>query len=572
MSRHWVWVLACIGIMTAGPVFAQDYARQYKVATEFFHSKNYNLAMEAFKPLLVYDKENPYVEYASFYYAVSAHHQKFPEVAKDMFLQIKSLYPRWSQLAEVNFWLARIYFDQRQYFQAMRILKEIPAGELRKDKDLMKWHYLSQIDDVETQRMMWEEHPGDSIVGKALAMLIARQPLEKQDRALLESLIVRFQLPEDEFAGASTPVSVFKDKYTVALLFPFLAGTLEPTPGVKVNQSVLDLYQGMRMALDTLERQGIHIDLRAYDTERSTATMSRLLDLEELRTADLIVGPLFQDQVRLVQEFSFRHKINMVNPVSGNADYILENPFALLYQPGYETIGVRSAEWIAENVSNKNCMVFFGETPKDSVTAFGFLKKAKELGLNIVWAEEVMKEHSVDIFNKLATPVEYDEFKNPIEFTLKRDSIGSVFVASDDPLIYTKAISGVDTRNDSTVLVGSETWLNNAAADFLTYERLKITMAAPNFVASDNPNFIDFRKKFLEKHGTIPGEFSKLGYEFLWFIGKSLAAHGVYFQAGLSAREFIPGYLFKGCSFRGSRSNQHVPFVAFREGKLTFVN
>ncbi len=572
MSRHWAWVIAFVGWMAPVSLFAQEYTRQYKVATDFFHNKNYNLAMEAFKPLLVYDRENPYVEYASFYYAVSAHHQKFPEVAKDMFLQIKSLYPKWHHLAEVNYWLAKIYFDQRQYFQAMRVLKEIPANGLKKDKDLMKWHYLVQIDDVETQRMMWEEYPNDSVVGKVLALLISKQPFEKQDRTMLESLITRFNLDKDEFVNAVTPASVFKDKYTVALLFPFLAGTLEPTPGVKVNQSVLDLYLGMRMALDTLKSQGINIDLRAYDTERSTVTMSQVLGLEELRSADLIVGPLFQDQVKLVHEFSLRNKVNMVNPVSGNADYILENPFALLYQPGYETIGIRSAEWIAKNVANKNCLVFFGETPKDSITAFGFLKRAKELDLNVVWAEEVRKENSVDIFNKLATPVEYDEFKNPVEFTLKRDSIGSVFVASDDPLIYTKAISGVDTRNDSTVVVGSETWLNNAAADFKTYERLKVTMAAPNFVSSTNSNYLDFRKQFLKKHGAMPSEFSKMGYEFLWFIGKSLYTYGVYFQTGLSTREFIPGYMFKGCNFSGSRSNQHVPFIAFKEGELTFVN
>lgn len=572
MNRYCVWFMASMGWMAPAVLFAQEYARQYKIASDFFHSKKYNLAMEAFKPLMVYDRENPYVEYASFYYAVSAHHQKFPEVAKDMFLQIKSLYPKWNRLAEVNYWLAKIYFDQQQYFQAMRVLKEVPANALKKNRDLMKWHYLSQIDDVETQRMMWEEHPDDSVVGKALALLISKQPFEKQDRVLLESLILRFHLDKDEFANAAAPASVFKDKYTVALLFPFLANTLEPTPGVKVNQSVLDLYLGMRMALDTLESQGIHIDLRAYDTERSAATMGRILGMEELRSVDLIVGPLFQDQLKLVQEFSVRNKINMVNPVSGNADYIQENPFALLYQPGYETVGMRSAEWIAENIANKNCMVFFGETPKDSVTAYGFLRRAKELDLNIVWAEEVMKDKSVDIFNKLATPVEYDEFKNPIEFTLKRDSIGSVFVASDDPLIYTKAISGVDTRADSTVIVGSETWLNNTAADFETYERLRITMAAPNFVSPSNSNFIAFRKQFLKRHGMLPSEFSKLGYEFLWFVGKSLFTYGVYFQTGLSTREFIPGYMFKGCNFKDSRSNQHVPFVTFKGGELTLTN
>jgi TolA-binding protein len=48
---------------------AQDPKRQYKSAKEFYASGKYNLAMEMFKPLMTYDKNNPYTEYAAFYYA-----------------------------------------------------------------------------------------------------------------------------------------------------------------------------------------------------------------------------------------------------------------------------------------------------------------------------------------------------------------------------------------------------------------------------------------------------------------------------------------------------------------------
>ena len=35
------------------------------------------------------------------------------------------------------------------------------------------------------------------------------------------------------------------------------------------------------------------------------------------------------------------------------------------------------------------------------------------------------------------------------------DSVGSIFIASDDPLHHTKVISSVETRGDSLVIVGS---------------------------------------------------------------------------------------------------------------------
>ncbi|MEQ9230138.1 MAG: hypothetical protein RIF46_05600 [Cyclobacteriaceae bacterium] len=237
-----------------------------------------------------------------------------------------------------------------------------------------------------------------------------------------------------------------------------------------------------------------------------------------------------------------------------------------------ETIGVKSAEWIAQNIPNRNCMVFFGETPKDTITAKSFLARAQELELNIVYAEKVSVETSADIFNKLATPVEYDEFKNPIEFELKIDSIGSVFVASDDPLIYTKVISAVDTRGDSIIILGNETWLNNAAANFETYERLHLTMTAPTFTRYSDANYKAFRKEFVRTHGVLPTEFSKIGYEFMWFVGHSLKDHGVYFQEGLSEQPPRPGFLFKGFDFRSSRSNKYLPFIQFKGGEVVFLD
>lgn len=550
---------------------AQDYKRQYKSAREFFNEKQYGLAMEAFKPLIVYDKDNAYLEYASFFYALSAYHLKFTSVAKDMLLQIKQLYPNWSQMAEVNYWMAKIYFDQRQYFQAMQMLSGYPSLNRQKSVSEMKAHYLKEIEDVEVLRMMWEEHPQDTVVAKTLARVISKQPFLDQDAQLIDSLITKFGFDRREFESTLKPVNVFKEEYIVSLLFPFLAKALEPTTSAKVNQSILDLYLGIKLAADSLKGQGINIDLRSYDTERSIETTSALLEKQELKNSDLLVGPLFQNQVKLVQDFSINNNINMMSPVSSNTAFFDTNPFGLLLQPSSETIGERSAEWIAANIPNKNCMVFYGEAPKDTVTATSFLKRAKELGINIVWAEKISRENSVTIYNRLATPVEYDEFKNPIEFELKIDSIGSVFMASDDPILYTKVISGVETRGDSVIIVGNESWLNNAAANFATYERMHITMSAPTFTRVSDPNYTTFRKDFIRKHGVVPTENSKIGYEFMWFVGHCLKEYGVYFQDGLKKKDFIPGYLFRGYDFSIGQSNQFVPFIHFKGGEVEFI-
>ena len=549
---------------------AQNFKRQYRDAKEAFDKGAYTLSMAGFKPLIEYDQDNPYTQYASFYYGLSADKLGFATVAKDIFWQIRKLYPEWEQIDEVNYGLAKIYFDQHEYFRAMLILTEIKNLSMASDITTMKRHYLSQITDAETLRMMMEEYPGEVEAARALVKAISLQPLPEQDIKLFDSLITKFNFDRKDFVSDNVLISKKKERYAVSLLLPFLANTLEPSPVMKRNQYVLDLYIGMKMAADTLSRQGIHLDLYAYDTERSAETMKRLLGMEELKSMDLLVGPLFQDQSKLVLEFSEKNKINMINPVSNNSEFIGQNPFALLYQPAHETLGLRSAEKVASLTKNKNCIVYFSESPRDSVKAFSFIKKAIELGINVVWAEEIRKETSGKIFTTLATGTEFDEYRNPTQFTLKRDSIGIIYVATDDPVIYTKVISGVETRGDSILIVGNETWIaeDNATVDYGIYERLHVLLEAPNFIPSHDPVYLDFRRKYIRQHGVIPSDYARLGYDFMHFVGKSLQRYGTYFQIGL-AQESEPTPT--RYDFKNARDNQQFPFISFQSGELAPV-
>jgi len=291
-----------------------------------------------------------------------------------------------------------------------------------------------------------------------------------------------------------------------------------------------------------------------------------------LKTADIIVGPLFLEDAKPVQEFSELNKINLiVHPLSFNSDFLGQNPFAFLYQPSYSTLGEKSAELLAAKSSNKNCFVFYGESPKDSIMAFSFIRTALKLGLKIAYAEEVRSETSNDILATLATPTEFDEWKNPKQFKLKLDSIGSVFVATDDPLIYTKVINSVETRGDSVIVVGQENWLEDNSVELSKFERIKVALASPNFASINSRSYIQFRKKYLQTHGILPSSYAQKGYEFLMVLGHSMKAHGVYFQDGLM-KERIPGALTSGYQMLSTHDNGLVPFISFKQGRLEPIN
>ena len=547
-----------------------DYPKQYQNAKDFFRQGKYNLAMESFKPLIAYDQKNQYSPYASFYYALSAYKQGYLAVAKDMLVQIKSVHSKWDKLDEVNFWLAKIYLENHDYFQGLKILNAIQDKKISTQAQAVKAQYLASITDVETLKMMLEEFPKDEVVAKSLARVLSKNFSDSEDKQLMESLIEKFKLERADFIPEA-PATFHKDRYAVSVLLPFMLETLDASPGKKRNQIVLDFYEGIKLATDSLNIKGPKITLRAYDTDKGLDNLKHLLQTDELKNADLVIGPLFPEENKVVQEFSKSNQVNVVNPFSNNSDLIADNPYAFLFQPASETIGRKTAEYVAGHSRKKLCMVIYGPGKKDSVVAANFTEKANALGMQIVANERVHKEDAARIMKILATPTEYDEFKYPSQFTLKKDSIASIFVATDDPLIYTKVISSIETRGDSILVVGSENWIDDTAVAFEKYQTLGVVFCAPNFVSPENPGRQAFVSKYLKTYGRVPSNLSQLGYEMMLFFGNQLKVNGVYFQDELNHSDFLPGYLSQGYKYQYSRDNQVVPFVKFKKGVLTLV-
>jgi hypothetical protein len=569
MKKIFIFILFFFCIKASAQL---DYATKFNNGKSLFNDKKYNLAMETLKPLMTYDRNNAYTEYATFYYAASAYHQGFKAVAKITFNQIKTLYPTWDKMNEVNYWMAKIHFEEQDYFQALKVLAGITDKKFETDIQVLKESGLRSVTDPETLRMMLEEYPKDAVVAKALASILAKNLSDEEGKKQLEDLIAAFKLTRTDFIPEA-PKTFFKEKYAVALMMPFMVGSLEPTPGRKRAQIMLDFYEGAKLAIDTLSKQNIQISLRAYDTERNVDKLNRYLETEEIKNADLIIGPVFQEENKIVQDFSAQYRINVIHPFSNLSETIGMNPHAFLFQPTAETLGRKSADFLNSKLKHrdKDCMIFYGPGKKDSILALSFQQRAVELGVKVLSSLKVTNTKTAMITEILATPTEFDEFKYPSQFTLPKDSLHSIFVASDDPLIYTKIVGAVETRNDSVVVVGSENWIDDNAIEFEKYQSLGIVLASPNYRRPSNFHVKAFERKFMLKHGRLASNMARMGYELVMFTGHQLKTNGVYFQDGLTNSGILPGYVGEGFDYRFGRDNQVVPFTTFKQGEYILI-
>jgi len=544
---------------------AQDFKSKYAHAKDLFDNGNYAMAFEAFKPLMVYEQGNTFTEYAAFYYALSALKDNYKTLAKNTLLGIEQSYPTWNQIDEVRYWLAYLYFEQGEYFRAMEKLAQIRQDKGQKE---LKETYLSRIRDPEILRMLLEDFQDPTAARQLIQILL----LQRKEESIAEAKRlmgtyglngVQFEMPKKPQAPSIRRISV---------LFPFLAQSLEPTPATKRNQYALDLYHGMKLAADSLNAAGVPVELALYDTERNPDKVREILARPELKSSDVIVGPLFNDEIKPVKDFSIATKIPMVHPVSNSPDFLSGNQNAILFQPSWVTLGRKSAEYLASLKITKPCIVFYEKTPRDSTMAFAFRARAQELKIPIALFKEVTRENSQVISSILTTPVKYDKWRNPIEFKLKKDSLGSIYVASDAELIFTKVIAAVDARDDDTILIGQESWLEKPGMDWIKFESLKITLSSPNFFNPYDTNFSWFQNRFMSIHHAAPGLYSRIGFEFMMFLAHHLnGSSGGNLRSKISSDGLTNGFLFQGYESRGHADNQVVPFVRFTEGQLIRV-
>ncbi len=147
----------------------------------------------------------------------------------------------------------------------------------------------------------------------------------------------------------------------------------------------------------------------------------------------------------------------------------------------------------------------------------------------------------------------------PIQFTLPKDSLGSIFVASDDALIYAKVVSSIETRRDQIIVLGSERWINQTSSiDLEKFQTLPIVLTAPNFTNPLKPATAAFEKKYIRTHGKPPSDYAAMGYELMLILGNQLKKNGVYFQEAM-AKAPVNGFLTEGVNYQQGRSNALNP-------------
>lgn len=584
---------------------AQKAEKTFKEGKILFDQQDYALALVKLAPLTSLDDKSDLVSYSSYYYAVAAYYSGDSKTAKNMFLQLNQKFPNWPEKSEVNYWLAQISFESQAFDKAMQYLDKIDKDSYSEDKENLKYYHFAQLKDIEQLKILLNQYPEEVILANNLLNEILKLDVIDQDIDLINDLSSKYEIAVNVgFDGIES--SPKKEVYNISLFLPFRYS--EDSLALEQIQGTwpMRLYEGAQLGVEKLLAEGIKVNLQTFDTKGNGTVTRDILNQSEMAEMDLMIGPVFRGPVQEVSSFSKANKVNMVNPLSSTSDVIEDNPFAFLYYPSNESLALKAAEYTKLNFTeNKNAAIFYSG-PVDKVRADYYRTLIEQDSFQVVIFEMVTSANSVFIQQLLTEEEELDRDSLTVETmiaemdslreaevedweiykerdflydTLKilPDSIGHIFVASDDRALSASAISGIASRTDSINFIGSSRWLSaEQSISFELLENMDATFTGSNLIRYESEAIVDFRTRYEERFKTYPKKGVRFGdaytgYDIVVTYGRLLHEYGKYFQVGLKRKSKIDGELTEAFDYRLTNDNRYIPILKIRNSQISEI-
>jgi len=537
---------------------AQGQLTRYRAGKTQLDQGHYAVAMQELEPLAQPINHFAQAPDAAYLYAVAATRLSKWAEAEQMLNLLRNQYPTYPSLSESLYLQGQVSFEQGDYDTALRTLGQLPAAQYAAPREAMQATYLAKLKDRATWQRLQKRYPQSKLIGRLYAdYLLSAGNLGDADRQQLDALVAQFKLDPSRYAAALAPSAPAvpkaqprKGTYSIGVLLPFeLQDNTWQTQ--RRNQFVTDLYAGLRLAQDSLQRAGHPVQLFAYDTGADTLTLKSVLALPELAGMDMLIGPVYKSGAKLLARYAREHQIICINPLSQDGDLVTDNAYHYLYSPSAATQAREGAQFAAVSFGTGRPAVLLHEDSKDGNDFATAYQAAYEAAGGHIAANHAFRP---DDPASLAAAFVATELTGA----------SHVVVASDNrkagPAAF-KALYGVPAATRPALLAPGA-WLDNPSLDVGQLAGSGAYYYHPKYLNHNGLGYRRFRQLYLAKQNLPPSVFASQGFELLLFFGNALQQYGPAFQSGLASAPPQPGAVFEGPTYpSGAHDNQTVPLL-----------
>jgi LysM repeat protein len=353
----------------------------------------------------------------------------------------------------------------------------------------------------------------------------------------------------DERPEGYTPVVNLRGKCNVAVLLPMYFEENQKRTEIDSSQSIkgkkiykvktmpdswiyknsipfLEMYQGILLAADTLRALGMDIDIHLFDIKRDSSELKRLIDSGRLSDMDLMIGPVYSNNLSIVSKYADDKDIPVVSPVPLLSNSVLiNNRMTFMANPSLEVAQEKISAELRDDSSANFVFIHSDSLRSDpSVAAFKrmiFTELSTKTPL-----EEIRFKELLFISRSMLS----NDSINRLEHSLSLNSLNVILIASEDPAVISETLMDVHTlsKKYNIKVIGYPAMRDLKNLDPKLYFDLGIELYSSYWIDYSRPDvrrfILSYRKKFL----TEPPEesYAWQGYDIAYYFISGLAVHG----------------------------------------------
>lgn len=286
-----------------------------------------------------------------------------------------------------------------------------------------------------------------------------------------------------------------------------------------------EFYEGLLLALERLENENINVKLHVFDTRRDVARVKKILWKPELAKADLIIGPVYSDEIPLVAEFAEKRNIPVVSPLAKTADVLSSNSFLFQLTPSDETRIGRTAQYLS-NFYNTSIIAVHNGLDEEKKIIETYKERIRHSYQNGNMNDRIIFK---EVNYKLSGPEGLDD---ALSVGLKNIVIVPVEKEAQVMDIISKL--HYYSKTYDIVVFGLPEWENfeNVEMDIIT--NLQLHIPVTTFIDFEHWRVKSVYKRYKEVFKTEPTAFSLLGYDIATFFLHAMKEHGPNFYKCLN--------------------------------------
>jgi LysM repeat protein/ABC-type branched-subunit amino acid transport system substrate-binding protein len=283
----------------------------------------------------------------------------------------------------------------------------------------------------------------------------------------------------------------------------------------------LEFYEGALLAVDSLQRAGMNVEVYAFDVSNQKM-INQLLQLDEMREMNLIVGPVYPELQETVASFAAKNRIPMISPLAATGAYEQNNSWYFKVSPTREYQVEQTALYVEKELKNRNfVMLNYDGNPSSADAQLAKLCKEKLTSGNT--------RNSFHEYNLQQRGL------NEIGSVLSTSADNVFFIPTDNEAQVTMAITNLNTLSEtsSVILVGSQMLTKLKSIQPENFHRVRLRFLSPYFVDYSKPLVRRVVGQYRDVFSAEPTQFSFQGYDVTYYFLSVLQKFGKDFRSCL---------------------------------------